>query len=452
MLSGTLATPSIGLSSQMYSFDPICSLPPAHTAYVNNPNVHNTSSIVFSSFTNLVLCTWSIPHLNVPIEAITSRSGFVTSVTKILYLFWTKVKWMVFALPAPELLLGTAVSDLLSARTSEEDMRDFAAGDEIDWTLANMGGFVVRFDDRSTYNVQDPERGGRTGKHNQQAKPLSGVEALSRSPPSKNEEDDVDTVTLQGNGKSGSFAPPCLETDTEILEDDSKEKCNIPQDAMEKTFCSFELLWDRKSFRRKFDTWLSLSAISRQNMNQPWKIGPAMDWKPYLDNQALILQSLSRLKCTYLESMFTWYLNLAALQGNIWVLDARQLCYAWKCSIITLPDINENELYDKSQSDILIKLIALGQMIWLAIELIARHIRGHAITQLEIMTLAFAACSSVTYLLLRKKPKDVKYPTTLHARRLPTPTELLTLANFGPLVYASLFGRWTTGRTNFWTC
>jgi hypothetical protein len=365
---------------------------------------------------------------------------------------------MIFALLAPEVLLGAAVTDLLSAKTSEDDMRDFAIQDGVDWTsthgfLANIGGFVVRFDDEEIRNSRDPEEGITTRKQDrhEQRTPTETETPFGR------ERDDANKVVNRGKGKSNPLTYPALKTDEEILLEASRLKelakpRPISKDAREKTFSSFDLIWASRRLKHKFDSWVSLSALGRQNVSQPWNMGPAMDWRPHPENQTVILQSLSLLKCNTLESVFPLYLNLAALQGNIWVLDARQLYFARKWGIITLPDISEEEAYDKSKSDVLIKLIALGQMIWLAVELITRHIRGHPTTQLEIMTLAFSACSSVTYLLLLKKPKDVKFPITIHARRLPTPIELLTLANFGPLVWfdAIMFERWTSGRTNFW--
>lgn len=373
-----------------------------------------------------------------------------------------KVKWMVFALLAPEVLLGAAVTDLLSAKTSEDDMRDFAIHDGVEWTsthgfLANIGGFVVRFDDDGPRNSTEPETRKTAKKYDRCEQCSATVEPMSMAMPPGKEEDDVERAVNRGKGRSKPLTYPAFKIDEEVIvEKSTREELtkshHIPKAAQEKTFSSFDIIWANDRLKHKFDSWLSLSALSRQNLSQPWNMGSAMDWRPHLGNQAAILQSLSLLKCDTVECVFSLYLNLAALQGNIWVLDARQLYFARKWGIISLPNVSEEEVYDKSKSDVLIKLIALGQMIWLAVKLITRHIRRHPTTQLEIMTLAFAACSSVTYLLLLKKPKDVKFPITIRACRLPTPIELLTLANFGPLVWfdAIMFERWTSSRTNFW--
>jgi len=53
---------------------------------------------------------------------------------------------------------------------------------------------------------------------------------------------------------------------------------------------------------------------------------------------------------------------------------------------------------------------------------------------------------------LMRKPKDVAVPITVRAKRYPTSSEVLTLANFGPSAWfdAIFFEKWTTGRTKFW--
>jgi hypothetical protein len=227
---------------------------------------------------------------------------------------------------------------------------------------------------------------------------------------------------------------------------------NISELADEATFSSFNLVWGSKRQKRKFDAMASLSTLAQNNMSQPWNIGPGMGWKPDPQNVLVIKQGLYRLKNSPMAFIMPLYLNLAALQGNTWILDARQLYYARKWGLIDLPNISEEELGDKSKADALVKSIALLEITWLVIGLVARRARGHPSTQLEIMTLAFSACSFITYCLLICKPKDVAVPIIIGAKRYPKPSEVLTLANFGPTPWfdAILFEKWTTGRTKFW--
>ncbi|KAI1452571.1 hypothetical protein F4805DRAFT_446991 [Annulohypoxylon moriforme] len=78
-----------------------------------------------------------------------------------------------------------------------------------------------------------------------------------------------------------------------------------------------------------------------------------------------------------------------------------------------LPQITEEEIKDKSKSDLFIKIITIGQLCWFIIQAIARGVRGLAIPQLEIAVLAYAACTIITFFLCLSKPKDVQTPTML---------------------------------------
>jgi hypothetical protein len=72
-----------------------------------------------------------------------------------------------------------------------------------------------------------------------------------------------------------------------------------------------------------------------------------------------------------------------------------------------LPDIPLAEITDRSKSDIFSKILTLNQITWLAVGLLVRAIRHYAVSQLEILTLAFAASTLLTYLFCWDKPQDV---------------------------------------------
>ncbi|CAG8586541.1 unnamed protein product [Penicillium salamii] len=75
-----------------------------------------------------------------------------------------------------------------------------------------------------------------------------------------------------------------------------------------------------------------------------------------------------------------------------------------------LPDISAAYINDKSKSDNLMRLIAILQIIWLCIQVIARAVGGLAVSQLEISTVAFAFCAIIMYALCWDKPKNVEIP------------------------------------------
>ncbi|KAK4236999.1 hypothetical protein C8A03DRAFT_45089 [Achaetomium macrosporum] len=93
----------------------------------------------------------------------------------------------------------------------------------------------------------------------------------------------------------------------------------------------------------------------------------------------------------------TYWYNIRALRGSVWILDARQLLAARERAIIAaLPRTSSDDIDDRSKSDALVKVLTAGQVLWLIIQLILRAARGLAVTQLEIVTLAFALCSLAT--------------------------------------------------------
>ncbi|OQE41895.1 hypothetical protein PENCOP_c004G00345 [Penicillium coprophilum] len=78
-----------------------------------------------------------------------------------------------------------------------------------------------------------------------------------------------------------------------------------------------------------------------------------------------------------------------------------------------LPDISAAYINDKSKSDNLMRLIAILQITWLCIQVIARAVGGLAVSQLEVSTVAFAFCAIIMYGLCWDKPKKVELPINI---------------------------------------
>lgn len=76
--------------------------------------------------------------------------------------------------------------------------------------------------------------------------------------------------------------------------------------------------------------------------------------------------------------------------------------------------LEEKHIKDKSNADWLVKGLAILQITWIVLSVIARHISGLPITQLEIATIAFAIMATWTYLANWWKPKEVSQPTIIH--------------------------------------
>ena len=78
--------------------------------------------------------------------------------------------------------------------------------------------------------------------------------------------------------------------------------------------------------------------------------------------------------------------------------------------IKSLPDISHDELSDKSKGNVFAKTIAISQVSWNTVQIVARIAKGLTVTQLELAVTAFSFCAVITYLLLLKKPQGVQVP------------------------------------------
>jgi hypothetical protein len=73
-------------------------------------------------------------------------------------------------------------------------------------------------------------------------------------------------------------------------------------------------------------------------------------------------------------------------------------------------DITEVEISDKSKRDLLSKVIAIGQTGWFLLQCVARAVQHLPLTDLELVTLAFASLNFVIYGIWWDKPIDVQEP------------------------------------------
>jgi len=81
---------------------------------------------------------------------------------------------------------------------------------------------------------------------------------------------------------------------------------------------------------------------------------------------------------------------------------------------IDMPDIEEEEILDKSKADWAAKSIAVVQMLWFTAQLIARYAKGWEATELEILTLATIAMTVAMYYCWWNKPFDVRCQTKVY--------------------------------------
>lgn len=83
---------------------------------------------------------------------------------------------------------------------------------------------------------------------------------------------------------------------------------------------------------------------------------------------------------------------------------------------IEFPSLTKEELEDRSKGDPLSKAMAILQSLWFIIQCIARGAQGLAITELEIVTLAFCSLTGAMYFFWWSKPLDVGYRVPVYIK------------------------------------
>ena len=78
-----------------------------------------------------------------------------------------------------------------------------------------------------------------------------------------------------------------------------------------------------------------------------------------------------------------------------------------------LPDIDEEDIKDKSKSDGLTKLIAVAQAAWMIVQIVGRLISNQPVTLLEVNTMSHVLIAFAVYLLWWYKPQWISEPTKL---------------------------------------
>ncbi|KAJ3561193.1 hypothetical protein NP233_g10343 [Leucocoprinus birnbaumii] len=80
-------------------------------------------------------------------------------------------------------------------------------------------------------------------------------------------------------------------------------------------------------------------------------------------------------------------------------------------------DISEGEINDKSKGDFFTKLVVVIQTTWFIVQCVARWVQHLHVTELEIITLAFAILNIITYILWWNKPQNMRIAIPIHDER-----------------------------------
>lgn len=110
------------------------------------------------------------------------------------------------------------------------------------------------------------------------------------------------------------------------------------------------------------------------------------------------------------------------LQSNsmdlIWegVLSSNALKILLSRNLIRFPSITEDEINKMSKGDTLSKIIALLQLFWFILQIIARTAEGLAVTEIELATAATIGLNSIMYFFWWSKPRDLHLPVVIRTK------------------------------------
>lgn len=155
---------------KFHRFHPNCTLPDTvPIGFVNAPNIRATMQIIWSCFSVILLCTWSILRPNVPPELrpkeprpadpIYKKLFSRQKIYKKLFHLSRKAYWAGVMLIAPEFLTTFTTKKMLGTKQNNAVLKALAGGG-IEWDLqqtilADMGGIVIdisNIEDQSSNN------------------------------------------------------------------------------------------------------------------------------------------------------------------------------------------------------------------------------------------------------------------------------------------------------------
>lgn len=419
-------------------FKPNCTTPPETVNFVSTPNVRGSLDIVWTCLSILLLCTYKVLHQNVPLQSIPDSEDWKQNFYRSYFRTLHKIGWMLINLVAPEFILAKAWSDRKAVHIAHTNLGKWAKIDQVQWTrththLANMGGFSIKFNLKQN-EVADAMDGAHA-VHNEADQAQKSCEPSS--PSSKRDQ----LLGVRSDSQSGMGR---IDVDVESANitpvpgpATSPQPSNITLATL-----PYHYIFNTLENQMRDDPPALTSTIEDSIKTWSHYIG-SINWTVDSHNLRLVkeaLRSVRRHQFTegerrhFISVWMSWYRNLRALQGDLWILDAHQLCLARELGIIEkLPSVQQDDLDDRNKGDVFVTVVALGQIVRFVLQLVVRLSHGQSTSQLEIVTLAFAVVTAVTYCLLWGKPKDVTYSIILPAERHPRNKEdMIYLALVGP--------------------
>ncbi len=158
----------------------------------------------------------------------------------------------------------------------------------------------------------------------------------------------------------------------------------------------------------------------------------------------LISESRSTTRWTMKEAFFAEMggFRLRTRDFAAFPLDAKQVHYLVSNGHMDLPTLNERVIEDKNKADGLLRAITLCQILWFLVNVIGRWAQRLVVITLELTTVSFILCSSMTAFFWWRKPADVLLPVNIDSdismsNLLQAEIQTLTAWNRTPLDFVS---------------
>ncbi|KAJ9602090.1 hypothetical protein H2200_013450 [Cladophialophora chaetospira] len=261
----------------------------------DSPNVRGTMDIIWTCVFTILVCVWTVVHMNVPAPPNTDTT---------VKLWLRRLKWVGNCCMVPEIVLLLAAGQWSFARVCWREMRQILAEQD------------------EEYKVESGELQPK---------------AVSCSTP--------------------SLTHPALESKSE----DGKQEMSRPKLRRSETFEQYQ----------------------KRESDERWTLRHAF----YANMGGFRLQDKT---------------------GRTFLVSAKHINYLVRQKYIALPSITPLEINDRSKSDSLAKFLAIMQVGWLAVQVVARTIQNLETTLLEITTLSFIVCTIGTFIAWFRKPYDVQ--------------------------------------------
>ncbi|KAL9615139.1 MAG: hypothetical protein Q9167_000457 [Letrouitia subvulpina] len=129
----------------------------------------------------------------------------------------------------------------------------------------------------------------------------------------------------------------------------------------------------------------------------------------------LMLKGPSTRQWTMKEAFFAEMggFRLRTRDFAVYPLDTKQIHYLVSKGYMDLPTLDPRDIEDKNKADGLLRAITLCQILWFLVNVIGRWVQRLAVTTLELTTVSFILCSSMTAFFWWRKPADVFLPVII---------------------------------------